>query len=108
MIATKIKNLDGLLNVFQVLQPARRKTDAVQSLSNFGKNIFRHADTAGCRNGLNPGGYIDAVSVKIVAFNDHIAQIQANSKQKLINNIERCISFLESRLKFNGRSNSIH
>jgi hypothetical protein len=66
------------------LKAARVKANAVKPLADLGVDIVGYANAARYPNRLQSSCNIDALSHQVIALHDHIAQIDAHSKVRLI------------------------
>src|SRR4029077_13858340 len=71
---------DRVLDVLELLRTAVDEADVRQLAADLVIDFRRHADRARARDRFETGGDIDAVAVEIVAFNDDVADIDADAE----------------------------
>ena len=72
------------------------------------KNGTRDANRAGLRETLQPGRYVNAIAVDIIAIDDHVAEVDADAKDDPPIFRDVGIAFAQAVLKCHGALHGIY
>jgi len=102
-----LKGIHRFLDVLHLLSPFIHETQ-IELAAHLVVELSRDEDASRFRQRLKPRRHVDTISIKVIAFYDNVAHVQAHPELHLVFRIDFVVAVTQVFLKLHRRHNCIN